>query len=237
MNMMIAFSLIIGIIIIYVFFIEVFVILFRITGLPENKARFQVTSLLTNCGFTTEESELITENRKRRRLARFTMLTGYAFSVIFVSLIVNLFFSLSDQAINDSYPIFVIGAIILLSLIIIRKTKFATRPISRLIEKIGLRIMIGKKTNEILVIDRYGSNVIAEVRVKELPECMVNKKIKETGLRENYNINVLTFKRDRDDTKVALADTIIEKNDIIIILGSYKNIVELFYNLVDKKNI
>ncbi len=43
--------------------------LFMLTGLPERKARFQVISILTNTGFTTGESEVITSSRRRRRLA------------------------------------------------------------------------------------------------------------------------------------------------------------------------
>ena len=55
------------------------------TGLPDERARFQVMSLLTGCGFTTRESEAILSFRPRRRLALMTMIFGYAFNITIVS--------------------------------------------------------------------------------------------------------------------------------------------------------
>ncbi len=59
MNIYIAASLFSLIILLYWVISELFTMLFRLIGLPEEKARFQVTSLLTGCGFTTRESEMI----------------------------------------------------------------------------------------------------------------------------------------------------------------------------------
>ena len=81
MNIYLAFSLFALIILGYWVISELFSLLFRFTGLPEEKARFQVISLLTGCGFTTHESELLLSTRSRRRLARLTMLFGYVFNL------------------------------------------------------------------------------------------------------------------------------------------------------------
>ena len=75
MNIYMAFSLFSLIVLLYWVITELFGIFFRFTGLPDEKARFQVISLLTGCGFTTRESEMILSNRPRRRLARITMKT------------------------------------------------------------------------------------------------------------------------------------------------------------------
>ena len=45
-------------VIIYYVLIKFYTVLFRITGLPEEKAGFQAVSLLTNAGYTTGESEI-----------------------------------------------------------------------------------------------------------------------------------------------------------------------------------
>ena len=45
-------------ILIYWVITELFTMLFRFTGLPDERARFQVISLLTGCGYTTKESEM-----------------------------------------------------------------------------------------------------------------------------------------------------------------------------------
>ena len=91
---------------------ELFTILFSFTGLPEEKARFQVMSLLTGCGFTTRESEIIITSRVRRRLARVTMLFGYVFNITIVSAFINIVLSLKMTAtavrgisrLRNSYP-------------------------------------------------------------------------------------------------------------------------------------
>ncbi|MEG0310237.1 MAG: hypothetical protein RR604_04930, partial [Eubacterium sp.] len=56
----------------YLSIIEIFSVLFIITGMPEARARFQVISMLTNSGFTTKESEAIVTVKKRRILAQLT---------------------------------------------------------------------------------------------------------------------------------------------------------------------
>ena len=94
MNVYLAFSLFALVILGYWIISELFAMLFRFTGLPDEKARFQVISLLTGCGFTTRESELLLSTRSRRRLARITMLFGYVFNITIVSAFINVFFSL-----------------------------------------------------------------------------------------------------------------------------------------------
>ena len=76
-------------IVLYIYTIEVFTILFRITGLTKEKAKFQVISLITCSGYTTSEAEIVTTNKTRRRLATICMITGIVFNVIIISFIIN----------------------------------------------------------------------------------------------------------------------------------------------------
>ena len=103
MNLYMAISLFSLIILIYWIITELFTILFRFTGLPEEKARFQVISLITGCGFTTRESEMFLSNRRRRRLARITMLFGYVFNITIVSAFINVFLSLKLSQVEHYY--------------------------------------------------------------------------------------------------------------------------------------
>ena len=70
MNIYLALLLFSFIILLYWVITELFTFFFRLTGLPVEKARFQVISLLTGTGFTTRESEMVLSSRRRRRLAR-----------------------------------------------------------------------------------------------------------------------------------------------------------------------
>ena len=69
MNAYLALLLFSMIILLYWVMTELFTFFFRLTGLPDERARFQVISLLTGTGFTTRESEFILASRKRRRLS------------------------------------------------------------------------------------------------------------------------------------------------------------------------
>jgi len=70
--------------------VEIITVLFRLTGVPEEKARFQVLSLLTTTGFTTRESELITQHQTRRTLAYFTMVMGYVGIATLISFLISI---------------------------------------------------------------------------------------------------------------------------------------------------
>jgi hypothetical protein len=65
-------------------------VLFKLTGLSEEKARFQVISLLTGSGFTTKEAELITQHPSRRKLAQILMVIGYVGFLTVLSFFVNI---------------------------------------------------------------------------------------------------------------------------------------------------
>ena len=97
MHFYISISLFSIIIILYWVISEVITIVFRFTGLPDEKARFQVVSLLTGCGFTTRESEMVLSTKERRHIARITMLFGYVFNITIVSILINIILSLKES--------------------------------------------------------------------------------------------------------------------------------------------
>jgi hypothetical protein len=74
--------------------IEINVLLFTLTGLKKEVARFQVISMFTATGFTTGESELILEHPIRRRLSTFLILFGVFSLAVVISTITNI---LSDE--------------------------------------------------------------------------------------------------------------------------------------------
>ena len=111
-------------IIIYIVISDIITIFFRLTGLTEEKARFQVVSLLTNSGYTTRESEAIVSSKIRRRLARATMLFGYAFTVTIVSTAVNFFMTLGKSELNSLLYTIPILLLIMLVFSMLRRSAF-----------------------------------------------------------------------------------------------------------------
>lgn len=228
MSVEISVILIMGFIIIYAILIQVYTVLFRITGLTKEKAKFQVTSLLTNSGFTTTESEIIAEDKTRRKIARAAMITGYSFSVLIVSLVINLLLKLRDDVqTNTLYVIGIAFAIFLVSFIFL-KIPFVSKFLEKIIETIGGKIISkGRVDNLVTPLDVYGKDAIVEVFIHHLPEFMVDKTLNDCKLKDLYGMNVLMIKRSNDVISVT-KDTIIEKNDIIIVFGPYKKIKEIF---------
>ena len=87
MNIWFAVALILAVVSVYLFTIEAFCVAFKLTGLATNKIKFQVASLFTGSGFTTNESEIIVDDERRRKIAIVCMYTGHIFSVVFMGLL------------------------------------------------------------------------------------------------------------------------------------------------------
>ena len=140
MNIVTAGTLFAVIILIYWIIWELFSMLFRFTGFPDDKARFQVLSLLTGCGFTTRESESLLAAKPRRRLTQVTMLFGYVFNVTIVTAFVNVFLSMKSSQFDNYLYGLMIPISIAVFIILITKVGPIRVRIDRVFEKIAGKI-------------------------------------------------------------------------------------------------
>ena len=154
-----AFSLFSLIILLYWIISELFTVLFRLTGLPDEKARFQVLSLLTGCGFTTRESEMFLSSRSRRNLARVTML-GYVFNITIVSAFINVFLSLKLSQAEDYYLGIIIPLLAAVLALAILRIPRIRRRIDRFLEHTADRVLKRDSSNTVLLIDYTGQDSI-----------------------------------------------------------------------------
>ena len=230
---------ILAFIIAYVIVIQFYSVLFRITGLTKEKAKFQSISLLTNTGFTTSESEIIVSGRVRRRIALAAMITGYVFSVIIVSLIINVLISLKQEAQGQALIaiIYAFGAFIVL--LILTQIPILKRWFEKTIQKIATKVLKrNKNENFIVLLDNYGRDAMVEVNLNRVPEFMVDVPLSEMKIKEKYHLNVLMIKR---DGKVVDAnkDTIFKKGDQVVLFGSVSSINSIFHEKKreQKKNV
>ena len=155
MNIYLALTLFSLMILLYWVISELFAMLFRFTGLPDEKARFQVISLLTGCGFTTHESELLLKSKSRRRLARITMLFGYVFNITIVSMLINVFLSLKLSEFKTYFSMLIpilAAAVIILFLRVPKVRAWGDRMIERLARRVSHRGTI----NTVLLLDYIG---------------------------------------------------------------------------------
>ena len=213
---------------IYIMLSDIITIFFRLTGLTEEKARFQVISLLTNSGFTTKESEAVVSSKVRRKLARATMMFGYAFNVTIVSVMVNFFLSLEDSELTSILGFFPLILLILLGFFLLRRSPALKAKFDHLIQRLGNRIMFGKHSNPVVLVEDYGDTVAAQVYLHQVPPSLQGTPLAQSCLRSEYGILVMLVRSRNGETKQAHPDTILQADDLIMVLGPRRNIRTVF---------
>ena len=229
MNIYVSASLFAVLILIYFVISEFFTILFRFIGLPEEKARFQVTSLLTGTGFTTRESEMIISTRSRRRLAHITMLFGYVFNISIVSAIINVFLSLKTAQVGS----FALGLLIpfgaVALIIAIMRIKPVRAFLNRIIEKAAGRIVRAGASNTIMLIDHIGKGSIAQITLNKVPEPLKEVPLYKTGLKEDKNILIMLVEHIDLSVEAPAANTVFVEGDKLTVFGDYKVLCRVFH--------
>ncbi|MBQ6292485.1 MAG: TrkA C-terminal domain-containing protein [Lachnospiraceae bacterium] len=228
MNIYLAFTLFALIILIYWIISEVFAMLFRFTGLPDEKARFQVISLLTGCGFTTRESEMIISTRSRRRLARVTMLFGYVFNITIVTAFINVFMSLKIADLAADVLGFLIPVLAIVVIIVFMRVPAVRAWGDRFFEKLAGRIVRQDGSNTIMLLDYIGQDSIVQVSMQEVPESLKGKTLSQSGLRTEHNILVMFVEGTGGKAIPVTGDMEFWAGDKLTVFGNYKEIGRVF---------
>ncbi len=211
--------------IVFVAIIEVFTILFQLTGISKSKARFQVISILTGTGFTTKESELITSSNIRRNIAQAIMIFGFTTTATVVTLLFSFVKNYSKFSLSDL--VFLIVSFVIIYFFFtfspIRKA------IDKMIEDIATRALFGNNTNVIVIKDSYDNDmVIAEVVIKIMPNMLKDKRLWETPMTR-LGVMVLVLERVGTVITSVTKDTMLEEGDTITVFGPHELIDEIFY--------
>ena len=228
MTIFLALDLFALVILVYFIIINFFTMLFRFTGLPEEKAKFQVMSLLTGCGFTTKESELITSFKPRRRIAYITMLFGYAFNITIVSAFINVFLSLKLSQKEDLVFAALIPALIILLIFLLMRVPKVREWENRRFERLAGKILHLSGVNTVLLIDHIGTDSIAQVSIREMPEALRDTPLEDTGLKTDQNILVMLVERGGKKAEAPDGKTVFHTGDKLTLFGDYNTICEVF---------
>ena len=242
MNFWIATSLILAVTSIYMFMIEIFSVAFKLTGLATSKIKFQVASLFTASGFTTQESELITNDDRRRRIAVACMYTGHIFSVVIMGLIINVLISIGETINADRsgrtftewyFIVFYISLGVFL-LVLITKIPAINRRFQKLLEKIAINTSKGRRENNIItVLDYYGKSAIVEVVLNKLPDFAKEVSLHDMALTKKYALILLSLRRGNRRVSIS-KDTMISKGDVIVAYGHINDIRDCFINSLEQ---
>ena len=218
------------IILLYWVITELFTFFFRLTGLPSEKARFQVISLLTGTGFTTRESEIILSTRRRRGLARATMLFGYVFNITILSAFINVFISANLTQLGSQFFGFLIPvgtvALIFICMRVPRIHAWGDNLLRRMADRAFSRT---ESFNAVMLVDYISTESIVQVTLRHIPEEYQGKSLAETRLRAETGILVMLVERHGGKPVPARADTVFEAGDKLTVFGDYKTICKTFH--------
>lgn len=228
MSIDLALLILLFLVILYISIIEIFTIIFMLTGVSNTRAKFQVISLLTNCGFTTTESEIIVSSRKRRKVAITIMLFGNIFNVAIVSLLVNMVIYFSKNKYFNVFHSILYLLSFLAFITIIKKIPFFRVTFDNIVKRIATKVIFSKKANPMLIFDNFHGFVIAEIKIVEIPEKLNNRTLLESSISKDYGIRVLNIKRDDVLMGDISKDEVLMKNDRVMVYGHLGNIIKIF---------
>ena len=218
------------IILLYWVITELFTFFFRLTGLPAEKARFQVISLLTGTGFTTQESEIVLSSRRRRRLARITMLFGYVFNITIVSAFINVFLSVKTIQVRDQFFSFLIPLATAAVIFVFMRVPKIHAWGDDILRRFADRIFDRKETfNAVMLVDNIHSESIALVTLRRIPEEYQGRSLAGTRLRAETGILVMLVERQGSKPMPARAETVFEPGDRLTVFGDYETICRTFH--------
>ncbi len=241
MNFWLASSLILAVTAIYLIMIEFFSVAFKLTGLATNKIRFQVASLFTGAGFTTQESEIITNDNRRRRIAVVCMYTGHIFSVVIMGLIINVLISIGESLNADRpartftewyFIVFYISSAVFV-LVLLIKIPPINKKFQKLLEKIAINTSKARReSNIITVLDYYGRSAVVEIVLNKVPEFAKDKSLGSMALTKKYALILLSLRRGNRRVSIS-KDTMISKGDVIVAYGHINDIRDCFINSLE----
>lgn len=220
-------------ILIYQIIIEIFSVIFSIEGVQLDKAKFQVISILTGTGFTTNESELMLASKRRRKLTQTLILFSYLFNITIVSTIINLFIATTEVTLEELGIGIILTIANIILLIILNKATRVRRFFDEIVKKIESKKM-EKRQNPISIYDKYGDKVIAEVILLK-----VNNKIKNINtvkLKNEYDIQLLVIKRGEEIISDINEKVTLKEHDVLLVFGKQKVIRDLLVKSKKRKN-
>lgn len=205
--------------------IEIISIILKVTGLELQKARFQVISILTHTGFTTRESELISQHPLRRKIASYLMLISYVGQATLISLFINI---LADQKRIINFLAVIIFLTIFI--LVVTKNKFILSRFDKLLEKYILhQIEKNKKfrtIDEVLKLNpEYG---VYEIILDE-NNSLCGMSLREAKLKDRF-IQILNIDRGYEIIAFPDANLVLQPTDKIVVYGKITSIKELLLN-------
>ena len=80
-----------------------------------------------------------------------------------------------------------------------------------------------------MLLDHIGQGSIVQISLRELPEHLRGKELKDTGLKAGQNILVLLVEKHGKKPEPPTAETIFQVGDKLTVFGDYTTICKTFH--------
>ncbi|MCY8935783.1 hypothetical protein [Peribacillus frigoritolerans] len=212
--------------IIIVLVIEISVTLMKLTGLKGTVARFQVISMLTGTGFTTDESKSIIDHPIRRKISMFLILFGAFSLAVIISSISTL---LTDDLRLMELSI-IIGILLVLTVLV--KVPFLNNRISNKMksEMYNHYELWEHPIEEVLFLE--DEDVVMEIDIYEDSEFIDVKAF--DVISDGADINILFIESGEVKIRKELYEYKIKLGDNLFLYGNKKEIEETFSNEIEE---
>ncbi|WP_411740321.1 hypothetical protein [Peribacillus sp. S4] len=212
--------------IIIVLVIEISVTLMKLTGLKGTVARFQVISMLTGTGFTTDESKSIIDHPVRRKISMFLILFGAFSLAVIISSISTL---LTDDLRLMELSI-IIGILLVLTILV--KVPFLNNRLSNKMksEMYNHYELWEHPIEEVLFLE--DEDVVMEIDIYEDSEFIDVKAF--DVISDGADINILFIESGEVKIRKELYEYKIKLGDNLFLYGNKKEIEETFSNEIEE---
>lgn len=195
------------------------------TGLSKEMARFQARSAFTGVGFTTRESESITNHPVRRKIIMALMLIGNIGIISALASLLLTFVNISENKTANILRVSIIAGS-LIGLWLLSKSKWLEQLLAKII-KIALKKFTNLNIKDYVEILNLKNEYEISVINVNSDDWLANKRIKDINLRKE-GINLIGIQRN-DGTYIGTpyGDTKIVKEDQLILYGRRKSLRNL----------
>lgn len=193
------------------------------TGMDENRARFQALSAFSGTGFTTKEAESVVNNPLRRRIITWLMILGNAGIVTVIITATTSFVTSKGYQLSINVLILLVG-IYLIYKIVTRKG-FTRRWESFIEDKLVKSHVFEEGVTEDLLHLFEGYGLVRAIIKENSP--FVGSSLSECKL-SGKGLLVLGIERDKDWIPIPKAKETIKEGDRLVVYGHLRILRELF---------
>lgn len=208
--------------ILYLAVIEFLTISLKLTGLSYDISKFQSISIFSTIGFTTKESELITQHPLRRKLCSQMMVITHIANLTIMS---SLFYYLNKGVGLEDLRVVIVASLICL---LYRRLKLHAY-LDIFLEKILLRRMMSNKNKTMFsreMVKKMGDYMLYLVML-DRDSNFIGKSIRNSKLKMK-GIQVLNIDKGNSFIGFPKPEYVFEAEDRLLIYGDISTIEEVF---------